>query len=144
MKIRKVKESDLKRINDLFMEEYGKPPYNEKWDKKVSLAKLKMYLKRCSFFVLNEGKKLIGFIIFHIDIWDKGTVGYMDELVIDKRFQGKGYGRIFMKFAEDYTKKKGVKSYELMTDRKAKAFSIYKKLGYKELKDTVHMSKKAK
>ena len=94
--------------------------------------------------MLESYGKIVGFIIFHIEIWNAGNVGFIDELVIDKKFQGKGYGKILMNFAEKYTKKRRAKSYGLWTNRRSKAFKIYEKLGYNELKETVFMVKKAK
>jgi ribosomal protein S18 acetylase RimI-like enzyme len=126
----------------MFIKEYSKRPYNEKWSKKTATQKIKDYFKGHEIFLLEIDKKIIGFIVITTYLWDKGTRGYIDEIVIDSKFQGKGYGKKLMEFVEDYFRKKGIKEVTLMSSTKSKAFNIYKKLKYKEEKDFVSMRKK--
>ena len=82
MEIRKATIKDLKEIEKIFKREYSKFPYNEKWTKKTSLLKIKEYFRDNVIFVLEYEKKIIGFIIGHIEIWDKGDKGFIDEVVV--------------------------------------------------------------
>jgi len=144
MKIRKAEKKDLKIVDEIFRGEYGKPPYNEKWDARISFAKIKGYFNNNFFFILEENKKIIGFAIGHIVLWDRGKVGYIDEIVVLEKFQGKGYGKLLMNHLEKQFRLKGVVNIDLMTNPKAKAFKIYKKMGYNQLKDFIYMVKKLK
>ena len=91
-------------------------------------------------FIFNA-TSIIGFIICHEVIWDYGNQGFLDELAVIKKFQGKGYGKMLFKYAERYFKKKEIKNIALMANTKSKAYKMYKKWGYKE-EDYVSMEKK--
>ena len=143
MKIRRGKKSDLKEIAELFRKGYSEFPYNEKWSKKTALDKIKEYLRRESIiFVLEEKKKIIGFIIGKIFLWERVKKGFGDELVIDKKFRNKGYGKLLINYMISYFKKKGVSSVEGIAVKGSKAFEIYKRMGMKEVKNFVLINKK--
>ena len=93
---------DLKKINKIFLDEYSKKPYNEKWNPKDSLKKIKKYHKNGEIFVLTIDKKVEGFIIGQEIIWDWGTLGMVDEFVVSKKFQNKGYGKALLNHIEKY------------------------------------------
>ncbi|KAH0379899.1 hypothetical protein KCU92_g7875, partial [Aureobasidium melanogenum] len=58
----------------------------------------------------------------------------INNLAVSPTAQGKGYGKLLMKFAEDVAKKKGVKKLELYTNVKmVENLVLYKKLGYEEV-----------
>ncbi|KAG9531366.1 hypothetical protein KCU93_g1875, partial [Aureobasidium melanogenum] len=58
----------------------------------------------------------------------------INDLAVSPTAQGKGYGKLLMKFAEDVAKKKGVKKLELYTNVKmVENLVLYKKLGYEEV-----------
>ena len=144
MKIRKAEKKDLKIVDETFRGEYSKLPYNEKWNVRISFAKIKNYFNNNFFFVLEENKNIIGFAIGHIVLWDRGKVGYIDEVVVLEKFQGKGYGKLLMDHLEKQFRLKGIVNIDLMTNPEAKAFKIYKKRGYNQLKDFIYMVKKLK
>lgn len=142
IKIRKAINKDLKKISEIFRTEYRKPPYNEKWSEKDSLKKIKEYLKKNYIFVLEIRKEIVGFIIGSTFLWYDGQRGFIDEIVISLNFQGKGLGKKLMNHIEKFFKKKEIKRISLASSKKAKAFKIYKKLGFKE--QFVTMAKKLK
>jgi len=144
VEIRKARKKDLKKIDEIFRVEYLKWPYNEKWSKKLSFAKIKKYFDKSFMFILNVGGEMAGFIIGHIDLWDRGKVGYMDEVVVSQKFQGKNYGKMLMNHLNKHFKKYNIKNLDLITNPKSKAYKIYKKMGFKELKDFTYMTKKIK
>jgi len=143
MKIKKAKKQDLKKIAEIFKKEYAKKPYNERWNEKESLLKIKEYFKNNKIFVAVIDNEIKGFIIFSEFFWDKGKEGFIDEIVIDSKEQSKGIGGTLIKFVENYFKKKGIKKVSLMSVTKSKAFKFYKKKGYKEI-DFVCLKKKLK
>jgi ribosomal protein S18 acetylase RimI-like enzyme len=142
--IRKARKKDLKRITEIFRKEYRKAPYNEKWPKKISLAKIRRYFKNNFMFVFEEKKEIVGFIIGYIELWDRGKVGYIDEVVISKKYQGKGYGKALMERLIKQFKKQKIKHIDLMSNSKSNAFKIYKKMGFNVMKDFLYMTKKLK
>ena len=131
MKIRKAEPSDKKIITQIFKTEYSKPPYNEKWEKKELSKTIKNYFKNKIIYII-EKKETIGFLIEGTYTWWDGQRGMINEIIISKKFQGKGYGKQLIKHFEKQLKKRNVKKVNLMSVTKSKAFKIYKKLGYKE------------
>jgi ribosomal protein S18 acetylase RimI-like enzyme len=143
MKIRATKSKDLEEITRIFVTEFGKKPYFEKWKYQVALAKIRNYIRSGSrVYVAEEEGKVVGFIIFKRVIWDKGDHIYIDEIVVDNKYQGRGIGRALMTRAEE--EYDDCISVDLWTHRTAKAFEFYKNLGYKELKEGVTLIKNLK
>lgn len=132
MRIRKSKKEDLKQIAEIFMAEFRKHPYNEKWTLRKALKKINEYFNEKLIFVLSEKEKIAGFIIGQIELWDTGNQGYIAEFVVSSDYQGKGYGKKLMNHFQDCLKKKGVEEIQLMSSLESEAFKIYEKLGFKK------------
>lgn len=142
-KIRKAQNKDFKQIVKIFRTEYGKPPYNEKWSEKWATKKVREYYNENFIFVMELEKKIGGFIIGNFYTWDDGIRGFVNELVVSSKFQGKGYGTRLFRHFENFIKKKGSKKISLLSSTKSRAFKLYKKLGFKR-EDLVSMVKKLK
>ncbi len=142
--IRKAISKDAKRIIEIWRKEYAKQPYHENWSEKRAKQRIKNYFKGHKIFVLETNKKIQGFIIISFDMWHTGLRGYIDEIIVSFKYQGKGHGKELMRFAENYFKRKGAGEVSLRSSKKSRAFKIYKKLDYKEEKEFVSMYKKLK
>lgn len=132
MKIRRAKKSDAKAIKELFKVEYAKAPYHEDWQEHMLKKKMREYFEGSVIFVAEEDGKVVGFIMGETYLWDKGENGFLDEIVVSSKYQGKGIGKALIQTLENYFRKKGVDKIELMADTESEAFKIYKKLNYKE------------
>jgi aminoglycoside 6'-N-acetyltransferase I len=133
MKIRKATRKDKEIIKKIFSEGYSKPPFNEKWPPEMLDKRISDYLKYYeNVFVLEVDKNVEGFIIFCFYAWYTGLRGYINEVVVAPKSQGKGYGKALMEFAESYMKKKGAKEVCLLTSPEAGAFKMYQKRDYKD------------
>lgn len=141
--IRKAKRRDLPRIAEILMEEYKAHPYHENWTKKTSLDRIREFFKWHEFYVAEENKEILGFIITEIFMWGNEEKGMIDELVISSKHQSKGLGSQLMDYAEKELKKKGIKQVVLSAHKKAKALGFYKKRGYK-ITDYAEMEKNLK
>lgn len=130
--IRKAKENDLKEISLIFKVEYAKEPYDEKWTDTSALKKIKDYFKEEIVYVAEVDNKIIGFIIISTYFWYDGNRGFIEEIVVTEKEQGKGIGAELMRTAEKHFRGKNVRQYSLFTSKKAKALMFYKKLGLKE------------
>ena len=124
MKIRQAGKDDLKRIVEIFRQEYARYPYNEKWPKKFAKLRIKNYFKNCKIFVLEIDDKIQGFVIGSFYIWHNGLRGYIDEVVVTHEFQGLGYGKRLMEFIENYFRRKKAKEISLITSKKSIAYNI--------------------
>lgn len=80
-------------------------------------------------YVLLEGSRAIGFLGLRVDKKkDEYSVGL---LLIDRRFQGRGYGKILLQFGVEQLKKQGAKELEIGVNRKNHvARRLYESIGF--------------
>ncbi|MCA0385745.1 MAG: GNAT family N-acetyltransferase [Firmicutes bacterium] len=81
---------------------------------KSSVAMALMY-KTKRAFVEMEGSRAVGLLV--LDINPKKNYFNIDIIIIDKRFQGKGYGKIMLNWAIETLKKQGAKELEIGVSR---------------------------
>ena len=102
-------------------------------------------LDRDDLFVQENGGKIVGAAIINqtqVDAYEGGHWQYEAEaaeamvlhtLVIDPDTAGRGFGKQFVAFYEDYARKNGCKVLRMDTNsRNARARAMYRKLGYRE------------
>lgn len=83
-------------------------------DAKTSVAMGLMYTTK-KVFVQMEGKTTIGLLVLNMD--KKKNDYNIDIVIIDKRFQGKGYGKLMVTWAVDYLKNHGAKKLTIGVSR---------------------------
>lgn len=142
MKIRKLTKKDFKEVYNIMKKEYGKTPYNEKWNWKNGLKVLNYYLKIGKGYVAIIDDKIVGFTIIRKEPSNEGMWLIVEELAIDSKCQGKGIGRKLMEKVESICKKNKIKYIHLMTSKKAPAYKFYKRMGYKADKNAVYFGKR--
>ena len=102
-------------------------------------------LARDDLFVQEEGGHIVGAAIINqtqVDAYEGGqwTIGAEDTevmvlhtLVIDPEAAGRGYGKRFVAFYEDFAREKGCKVLRMDTNcRNTRARAVYQTLGYRE------------
>ena len=102
-------------------------------------------LARDDLFVQEEGGHIVGAAIINktqVDAYDGGQwtlaaevneVMVLHTLVIDPDAAGRGYGKRFVAFYEDYARERGCKVLRMDTNcRNARARAMYQALGYRE------------
>jgi ribosomal protein S18 acetylase RimI-like enzyme len=139
MKIRRAKKEDLKEVMEILMKESVKKPYNEKFTPGSAKKDVLEFFKSDLYIITSENK-IIGFMASHIINSDKKKA-YIDELWIRHNHQGKGAGKMLVKFIEEKYRKRDVSCMRLTTKKKARAYGFYNKLKYKDA-DLVYMEKK--
>ena len=103
-------------------------------------------LKRGDIFVIEDGGIIVGTGILNkiqVDVYVQGNWKYdadpsevmvMHTLVIDPDYKGRGYGKRFVKFYEEYALSNSCPYLRIDTNEKNNAArNFYKKLGYKEV-----------
>lgn len=103
-------------------------------------------LKRHDLFVMEENGVILASGIINqeqVDVYKKAKwkfeatdseVMVLHTLVVDPDMSGKGYGKNFVKFYEEYARSKNCKYLRIDTNEKNKsARSLYKSLDYKEI-----------
>ncbi|MEN6472294.1 MAG: GNAT family N-acetyltransferase [Clostridiaceae bacterium] len=80
-------------------------------------------------FVLVEGNRPIGLIALRAN--GKKEEYRIDFLLVDRRFQGRGYGKILLRFGIGYLKKRGAKELTIGVNRRNHAARrLYESLGF--------------
>ena len=69
MKIRRPKKSELKNLVEIFVREYAKPPWKEKWKKELASNRFKWYFQSKQIYVADISGKAVGFISFSFFPW---------------------------------------------------------------------------
>jgi GNAT superfamily N-acetyltransferase len=114
-------EADLDELSqmlgDLFAQESDFRP-----DKEKQLRGLRLIFEQPSrgrVFVLRQNGAIVGMInlLFTISTAEGGFVILLEDLVVHKKFQGKGYGRRLLEHAIDFAKQKNFLRVTLLTDR---------------------------
>ena len=102
-------------------------------------------LQRDDLFVLEENGRIVGAAILNqtqVDAYRGGSwtfaaadaeVLVLHTLVIDPEVSGRGYGKQFVAFYEEYARENGCKVLRMDTNsRNARARAMYRKLGFRE------------
>ena len=114
-------EADLDELSemlgDLFAQEGDFQP-----DKEKQLRGLRLIFEQPSrgrVFVLRQNGAIVGMInlLFTISTAEGGFVMLLEDLVIHKKYQGKGYGSRLLQHAIDFAKQKNFLRVTLLTDR---------------------------
>ena len=114
-------EADLDELSqmlgDLFAQEGDFRP-----DKERQLRGLRLIFEQPSrgrVFVLRRNGAIVGMInlLFTISTAEGGFVILLEDLVVHKKYQGKGYGSRLLQHAIDFAKQKNFLRVTLLTDR---------------------------
>ena len=114
-------EADLDELSEmlggLFAQEGDFRPHKEK-----QLRGLRLIFEQPSrgrVFVLRRNGAIVGMInlLFTISTAEGGFVILLEDLVIHKEYQGKGYGSKLLQYAIDFAKQKNFLRITLLTDR---------------------------
>ena len=146
--IRKAKKEDVARIKklDYFDEILKKCSPLDKLDTKYKPKKGEKdyYEKFVSgrnkwCYVAEDRKKLVGFVTFNLekrDLWWKvKKVGYIDLIVIDKKYCGKGISKLSLNKVYQIFKEKKLDYIKLSVQKdNPKAHKIWTKQGFKDFK----------
>ncbi|SFB00776.1 GNAT family N-acetyltransferase [Clostridium frigidicarnis] len=89
------------------------------------------YAYKQKLFVLMEGMRSIGLVAFKID--KKNENYYIESVLIDKKYQHRGFGKIMMMKGLEYLKSQGCKYLTIGVNRfNVTAQKLYKSVGFKE------------
>lgn len=138
--IRKTKKEDLPRLSEIFRTEKAKKPYLQKLTKKESISKIKDSLRDKEVYTLEINGKAEGFFICILKPEKKQI--YLDELWINRKSQGKGYGKLIMKFIEERYRKRGFNEITVTADKNANASKFYQNQGYKIRNEWLYLAKR--
>ncbi len=120
-------------LGELFSEESDFRPNKEK-----QLRGLRLIFEqpnRGRVFVLRYDRTIVGMInlLFTISTAEGGFVIVLEDLVVHKAFQGKGYGSRLLEYAIQFAKQKHFLRITLLTDRpELRSQNFFKRYGFVE------------
>ena len=108
-----------------YIERIGHPPAPMLADHSKLIEAGNVYVLRTT----TDGKAVGAIHLYTVD----GSMK-VNNVVVDSRAQGKGYGRLLMNYAEETAKRRGIHAITLFTNEKMyENLVLYPKLGYKEV-----------
>lgn len=151
MNIRKAKEKDIPAVDEIYddihtAEESGKVTIG--WIRGVYPVRktAETALARGDLFVMEDGGVVVGTGIINqtqAECYREGSwrfpaesseVMVLHTLVISPHYAGKGFGKAFIAFYENYARENGCRCLRIDTNaRNSNARAMYKKLGYSEI-----------
>lgn len=89
-----------------------------------------LFNKTQKVFVQMEGDIAVGLLVLNID--KKKNIYYIEIIIIDKKYQNKGFGKLMVKWAVEYLKEAGAKKLSIGVDREnIAAKKVYINAGFK-------------
>src|SRR2546428_6197403 len=130
-------EADLDELSQMLSELFAQEG-DFRPDKEKQLRGLRLIFEQPSrgrVFVLRRNGAIVGMInlLFTISTAEGGFVVVLEDLVIHKEYQGKGYGSKLLQYAIDFAKQKNFFRITLLTDRPENvAQAFFRKHGFVE------------
>ncbi len=149
--IRKATKNDICGISEIIdnihtAEENGELIIGWIRDVYPTVETVENALVRNDIFVLEDGEKIVGTAIINqiqVDVYAKAKWNYdvsddevmvLHTLMISPKHFGKGYGRDFVEFYENYAKENGCNYLRMDTNEKnLRARKMYAGMGYNEI-----------
>lgn len=141
MKIRPASGKDKHKIAGLMLEEFSKPPFNEKAGRYQAVKSLEHYLRTGKAFVAEEKGQLAGVIVLKKERWWEGQVILIEDLAVSQAHKGKGTETKLLNKAEAHAKKAKASMIGFTTHRRSPSLKHYTRQGYRKEKDTIFMRK---
>lgn len=138
MNIREANHSDIENnLLNLYIDGYnyhrdGRPDIFQSKDKSELIADLTDTINSSNILVIENSKKLLGYISYHIkEKHDK--IMWIDELVVDKNSRHSGNGKRLVEKVKEIAKKEGCKRVEFCCwSFNQNAMDMYKHIGCNE------------
>ncbi|MBS3072661.1 GNAT family N-acetyltransferase [Candidatus Pacearchaeota archaeon] len=140
--LKKSSKSELKSISKIYMNEFSKPPYNEKWTYNKAYERINFYFKYYDLYSIFLDGRLVGFASVNSKFMCPGEVAYGEEVAIVSEFQGKGIGKNIMEQIFEIYKKKGFKRFLCLVNKKGNSIKMFKKLNVNASKSDILLEKK--
>ncbi|HLP08866.1 MAG TPA: GNAT family N-acetyltransferase [Opitutaceae bacterium] len=89
-------------------------------------------LENRRYVCAEEGGRIVGFggISFRDNLWQEGTIAYVEELVVDEGCRGRGLGQRIMERLLGYAQERGCKRFELDSGfQRPDAHRFYERFG---------------
>ena len=133
MKIQVMNVEDIYKVLDLYINYYNKVE-GFSWNKKTAYKRIHQVVSMEDSFslIIADMTKTLGFVMGYFKQYDD-IIGYtLEEIVIDYKFQNRGYGTALVKRLENYVKDMGASCVELKAVNDKMHDNFYGKIGYQD------------
>lgn len=123
----------IELLNELFTQDIEFEPNYEK--QKTGLEKILENSDVGTILVLHHDNKIIGMvsILYSISTALGGKVGILEDMIVAKKYRGKGFGKLILNSAIEFAKEKGCLRLTLLTDFNNEiAIKFYEGFGFKK------------
>lgn len=142
MEYTKLIEENIKAVVDAYVDYYNNHEEGcwtyEKAYKRIHQV---MTIEGSESFVQYVDGKLSGFIMGYYKEFDDLKAYFLEEIVIFKEYQNKGYGAAFLEYLEAVVRQNGVEHLELISVNDEHHMHFYKKLGFYAASNLAMMGK---
>lgn len=142
MEYTKLTEENIKEVVDAYVDYYNNHEEGcwtyEKAYKRIHQV---MTIEGSESFVQYVDGKLSGFVMGYYKEFDDLKAYFLEEIVIFKEYQNKGYGATFLEYLEAVVRKNGVEHLELISVNDEHHMHFYKKLGFYAASNLAMMGK---
>lgn len=130
--IENLKINELEECIPIFIKAYSKFPYNEKWNERGALKRIKEIFEGNEAYCLSAkyNKRIVGFVLVRQYTWDDGTRIFVEDLVVDGGFSGNDLGKKLLVFLNDIAKKKNIYHLNAIVNKSSKAYPWLLRLGF--------------
>jgi len=142
MEYTKLTEENIKEVVDAYVNYYNNHEDGcwtyEKAYKRIHQV---MTIEGSECFVQYVDGKLSGFVMGYYKEFDDLKAYFLEEIVIFKEYQNKGYGAAFLEYLEAVVRQNGVEHLELISVNDEHHMHFYKKLGFYAASNLAMMGK---
>jgi predicted N-acetyltransferase YhbS len=144
VEIKKANRGDFKKIAEIYSSSFSEEPYLEPWTNKKALKKIKLLSKYCEIWKALDKKEIVGFIAINPNQFYPGRVAFGEEMAVKENFRNKGIGSDILKEIFKIYSDRGFEIFNGISNKKSKAFKLYKRLEILESKDNILIERKLK
>lgn len=130
--IRKILESDIDQLSDLFVSVFNQPPWSEGWKKEWAIERLSIIFNSYRFYgcLAEEGGKPIAAILSRLGSFKGALELEIMETFVSASEQRKGVGIAMRDDLKTQAKQDGISCFVLQTDKDTFAKNFYLKYGF--------------
>ncbi|MHB1457831.1 MAG: GNAT family N-acetyltransferase [Armatimonadota bacterium] len=134
MHIRVLDETDISRCGEIYSSAFSVPPYNDSWTQDAAEVMLEGLLQRDheNCWCLEVGDVIVGFVFCTVFGSFRATI---QEIAVSPEYQCLGHGSALIEYALTQFNMKGITAIDLVANRNAPAYRLYRKFSFVEPKD---------
>ena len=143
MKYSELEIKDLDEVVLLFIKEFNKEPWNDKWTRDTAYNRLKQMINCEGYYGVKacENEKIIGIILGNHEYYYDGMHFNIKEFCVDSDIKGRGIGSQILEEFICRLKEKGIIKIYLSTLQSDSTVKFYEKNGITYSKDNVVLEK---